>query len=231
MREWQTPEVLAGIFELFAENSDDNYVHQYLMENANIILIPVANPDSFLQSQRFPSTVIVGGDPSVSTWPRDGRMRRKNMRDVDENINTLDDHLFGVDLNRNSDPFWRANVDGSLPTISSSDDVTSLVHHGSGPFSESESQAREAAADLGPTDKLRVYIDVHSFGQFFPWYQSNNAPLNVFTYDLMIVFGQRRSHHPCHPAVQPTPSLRTLRIRQTPTRSHLRANSKKSRRC
>jgi hypothetical protein len=196
VREWQTPEVLAGIFELFAENSDDHYIHQYLMENTNIILVPVGNPDGLLQTQRYPSTVIVGGD-SVSSWPRDGRMRRKNMRGVDENINTLGDHLLGVDLNRNNAPFWRANVSGTLPTINSSDNVTSLVHHGSGPFSEPESQAREVAADLGPTDKLRVYMDVHSFGQFFPWYQSNNAPLNNFTYDLMI---KLREHHVQFPA-------------------------------
>lgn len=197
VREWQSPEVLAGVFELFANNSDDNYVHQYLMENANIILVPVNNVDGLLQTQRFPSTVIVGGDPSVSTWPRDGRMRRKNMRNVDENIDSLDDHLFGIDLNRNSDPFWRNNVDGSLPTISSSDDVTSLVHHGSGPFSEPESQAREAAADLGPVDRLRVYMDVHSFGQFFPWYQSNDVALNNFTFDLMF---KLREHHVQFPA-------------------------------
>jgi len=196
VREWQTPEVLAGIIELFDENSDDHYIHQYLMENTNIILVPVNNVDGLLQTQRYPADVIVGGD-DVSSWPRDGRMRRKNMRDVDENINTFDDHLFGIDLNRNSDPFWRNNVDGSLPTISSSDDVTDLVHHGSGPFSEPESQAREAAAALGPVEKLRVYMDYHSFGQFFPWYQSNNVALNNFTSALM---HKLREHHVQFPA-------------------------------
>ena len=39
-REWQSPEVVTGIMELFAENETDNGFYRYLLDNANIILIP-----------------------------------------------------------------------------------------------------------------------------------------------------------------------------------------------
>ena len=50
-------------------------------------------------------------DPEFS--PRDGRMRRKNMLGPDENLLTLDDHLLGVDLNRNNPPYWASNPERS----------------------------------------------------------------------------------------------------------------------
>ncbi len=125
VREWQNPEVTTGIMELLLENQDDNHLYRYLLDNANVIVIPVVNPDGFIQTQRYPSTNWMGTDPGFPEGsPRDGRMRRKNMLSADEDLLTQDDHLNGVDLNRNNPPFWATNPDRSSP------DLNSIVHHG-----------------------------------------------------------------------------------------------------
>ena len=99
------------------------------------MIIPVLNIDGFLQTQRYPATVT-----SSEASPRDGRMRRKNMRDVDESLTTLSDNLAGIDLNRNNDPYWATNPDRS------SDDVDSIVHHGSSAASEPETSSLAASS-------------------------------------------------------------------------------------
>lgn len=160
-REWQTPEVVTGVMERLVENQSDRYIHQYLLENTNLVMIPVLNIDGFLQTQRFPRRNYLGSDIGNPEFaPRDGRMRRKNMNGVDEDLSTTGDHLFGIDLNRNNPPFWATST-------SSSPDSRSLVHHGEDAHSEPETQAMRDAALLGPEDRLRIYTDVHSFSQVF----------------------------------------------------------------
>lgn len=151
-REWQSPEVLTGIMERLVDQRDDGFLYRYLLDNVNVVLTPVLNVDGFLQTQRFPTQVQLNGSS-----PRDGRMRRKNMRDVDEDLFSVADHLLGIDLNRNNPPFWATSGSSSSAT-------SSLVHHGAGPQSEAETRAMVAAAELGPADRLRIYTDVHSFG-------------------------------------------------------------------
>ena len=102
---------------------------------------------------------IVGQDPNFPTaWPRDGRMRRKNMRGVDEVLTTFGDHLGGIDLNRNHPPFWATST-------GSSTNPNSLTYHGIGPHSESENLALERAAELAPVSRIRLGIDVHTFSR------------------------------------------------------------------
>ncbi|MDX1380228.1 MAG: M14 family zinc carboxypeptidase, partial [Xanthomonadales bacterium] len=106
-REWQSPEVVTGIMELLVEQHGDQHLYDYLIDHVNMVVTPVLNVDGFLQTQRYPSENWLGTDPGFPDGsPRDGRMRRKNMRDVDEVLITQDDHLFGIDLNRNNPPFW-----------------------------------------------------------------------------------------------------------------------------
>lgn len=171
-REWQSPEVTTSLIERFAEKAGDNGVYDYLINNLNIVILPVMNVDGFLQTQRYPNQArqsTFASDPDV--WPRDGRFRRKNMRGVDEDINTTGDTLEGIDLNRNHNPFWAS-------TERSSSDSGSLVYHGAFAGSEPESQAMYAAAELGPAERLRMYIDTHSFSQL--WFQpyTNNERRN-----------------------------------------------------
>lgn len=191
-REWQSPEVVTGILELMATQDSDRHFYDYLRDSVNMVVIPVMNIDGFLQTQRYPNLNYLGTDPGVpDTWPRDGRMRRKNMLGVDEDLFTVGDHLLGVDLNRNNAPYWNTNPQRS------SDDNRSLVHHGAGPQSEPETQALDAAAALGPVDQLRLYTDVHSFSQVHFWVGTGNIRLSTQTQSVLGVF---TNHHLVFPA-------------------------------
>jgi len=190
-REWQTPEIVTGILELIATRPRDHHFYDYLRDNLNMVVIPVLNIDGFLQTQRYPKDNYLQSDPDFpDTSPRDGRMRRKNLRLADENLASVGDHLHGVDLNRNNDPYWATN-DRSSP------DNRSLVHHGSTPQSEPETRALDIAAQLGPEEQLRIYTDVHSFSQVHFWNTNNNNRLGSQT---SIVLGLFTRHHRAFPA-------------------------------
>jgi hypothetical protein len=166
-REWSTPEVTTGLMERYVTNQNDQWLYQYLLENMNIVIQPVENVDGFLQTQRYPNTTLQSTfteDPT--TWPRDGRMRRKNMRDVDEDLATEEDGMLGIDLNRNNSPFWNTSSGSSAS-------FESLVYHGGIPASEPETKALQAAAALGPANRLRFYVDTHSFSQLWFMPQTN----------------------------------------------------------
>ena len=190
-REWQTPEIATGIMELIALGGGDRHLVDYLRDNANVLVIPLLNVDGFLQTQRFPSLNWLGTDDRYpTTSPRDGRMRRKNMLGVDHVIETQNDHLAGVDLNRNNDPFW-ADPSGSSPN------PDSLIHHGAAPASEPETRALDAAAQHGPADRLSMYTDVHSFSQVHLWDRNSNLRLARLTERLLSTF---TTHHQSFPA-------------------------------
>jgi len=192
-REWQSPEVVTGIMELFAENEGDNGLYRYLLDNANIILIPSLNIDGYKQTQRYPKKNWLETDPDdPQESPRDGRMRRKNMRGVDNKLNTQGDHLFGIDLNRNNPPFY-ASSNRSSPN------TNSIIHHGASAHSESETQALALAATLGPEDRLRMYTDVHSFSQVHFWHHTGSNRLARNTVNLLQAFS---NHHVAFPAAK-----------------------------
>ena len=177
-REWSTPEVTTGIMELLVENENDQSLYQYLLENLNIIIQPVENVDGFLQTQRFANTTLQStyfADPS--SWPRDGRMRRKNMRAVDEMLSTIEDGMLGIDLNRNNDPYWNTSS-------GSSSNNGSLVYHGNAPSSEPETLSLLAAAALGPVERLRFYVDTHSFSQLWYLPDTDNVRRNTIAREV-----------------------------------------------
>jgi hypothetical protein len=191
-REWQSHEVVTGIMELLSLEPEDDHLIGYLRDNANIVLLPVQNVDGYLQTQRFPSTNWIDTDISYpETSPRDGRMRRKNMLGADEDLETRADHLQGVDLNRNNPPHWATNPDRS------SDNPESLVYHGAAPQSEPESQALDAAAALGPANRLSMFTDVHSYSQVHFWNRSRNEDLTAIT---RLVLATLTNHHFAFPA-------------------------------
>jgi hypothetical protein len=192
-REWQSPEVATGIMELIATSADDHHLLSYLRENANVMVIPVLNVDGFLQTQRYPAHNWLGTDPNYpEESPRDGRMRRKNMHgNPDDNLLTVDDHLLGVDLNRNNAPFWASNPQRS------SNNPASLVHHGPSQASEPETRALDAAAQFGPADQLSMYTDMHSFSQVHFWGRTFNSRLTDLTERLLRTFSD---HHRQFPA-------------------------------
>ncbi len=190
-REWQTPEIVTGIMELLVEQQGDNYLYSYLRDNANVIVVPVLNVDGFLQTQRFPDSNWLGTDPSdPQSAPRDGRMRRKNMLMVDESLSSQGDHLNGVDLNRNNPPYWNTSPAGS------SANKASLVYHGAAAQSEPEIQALDAAALLGPAEKLSLYTDVHSFSQVHLWVRNDNNRLANQTESVLRTFSNYHVNFP-----------------------------------
>src|SRR6185503_11620903 len=91
-REWQTPEAVTGLFEAMVDGRADGGFGQYLIENLTTVLLPVNNIDGFRQTQRFADRATAD-----RAQPRDGRMRRKNMRNprtqspIDEDLATVGD--------------------------------------------------------------------------------------------------------------------------------------------
>lgn len=166
-REWQSPEVVSALLERLAAR--DDAVSDFVVGNLTTVIVPVLNVDGFMHTQRTPArTLATTFDEDPPSWPRDGRMRRKNMRGVDEDLFTESDGLRGVDLNRNNAPFWARSSRSSAR-------VGSLVHHGSGPASEPEIIALQAAAAAAPADRLRLFVDAHSFGRVFFAADTGNA--------------------------------------------------------
>ncbi|MDX1626670.1 MAG: M14 family zinc carboxypeptidase, partial [Wenzhouxiangellaceae bacterium] len=186
-REWGTPELTTGLIEAFAERAGDGFLVDYLIDNVHFVVLPVNNIDGFLQTQRYPDRVLVGRDPRFpEDWPRDGRMRRKNMRGVDEDLDSRGDHLLGIDLNRNNPPFWNS---GS----GSSGNPDDLTYRGLASFSEPETRALENAAAFARADRLRWYQDTHSFTQKFFSVRTFNERRNAIQADMLDSY--RRFHN------------------------------------
>lgn len=190
-REWQTPEVVTGILELLATHPADHHLYDYLRDNVNMVVIPSLNIDGFIQTQRNPSFNYMQSDPDYPEYyPRDGRMRRKNMLSADEDLYTVFDHLNGVDLNRNNNPYFATNPNRS------SYNLQSIVHHGSSAASEPETQALDTAGHLGPIDRLRVYTDVHSFSLVTYWLRTSYTRLGLENEKIQRTFS---NHHRAFP--------------------------------
>ena len=177
-REWQTPEAVTAVFEALVAGKADGGFVQYLVENLNTVLMPVNNVDGYIQTQLYPANVTADREQ-----PREGRMRRKNLRNpqtggfIDSDIGTFADNFWGVDLNRNA-------AQGFGQQGASTDLVTSLVYHGTAHDSEPEFQALQQAAALGPAVRLRFYSDTHSFGQVYLAPSPPNTRLNAITQAL-----------------------------------------------
>ena len=186
-REWQSPELLTEIMELLDKNSNDHGLHQYLLENTTIMALPINNVDGFLQTQRYPQQNWYIG----SHIPRDGRMRRKNMLNVDEVLTSQSDYLLGVDLNRNNNPYWATSTRSSF--ISSS-----IFYHGASAHSEPETLARLAMVDLVDANELRAYTDVHSFFKVFFSVKTNNSTKNILQSHLLSTFTRHQMAFPEH---------------------------------
>lgn len=153
-REWGPPEVTTGIMERLVQNKADAALHQFLLENLRIVILPVLNVDGFLQTQRFPTNYT---STSKSGAADDGRQRRKNMRGVDEVISTMPDRQLGVDVNRNHQYGYGGG----------SSDPTSQTYYGTGVSSEPESSALYGAEALCPGNRIRLYTDNHSYTKVF----------------------------------------------------------------
>lgn len=177
-REWASQEAVAHVIETLAAGLDGRGIPRYLADHLHLLFVPVLNPDALLATQNHPDQTRVEEDPAgVADTPRDGRMRRKNLRDSDGVLDSAADALFGVDLNRNIGPYWARSAQSSA-------DPRSIVHHGGSEGSEPETAMLKAAAALAGADKLRLYIDTHSFGRVWIHNNTANDRLNLLTREL-----------------------------------------------
>ncbi len=180
-REWAAPEVVSFIAEALVARRANQGIEQFLANQTSILLVPVLNPDGLRITQAHASSTRVGEDigPDPQT-PRDGRMRRKNARNTDGDLETTVDTLDGVDLNRNFGPYWNTST-------RSSPNRRSLVYHGEAEASEAETQALLAAANRLGGGQLRLFIDTHSFGRVLIYNDTGNPALTRLSAGL----GQR----------------------------------------
>lgn len=185
-REWQSPEVVMGLIESFVDALDPAGLDRYLLDEVQLLAIPSINVDGFIMTQDNPTNVWIGQDITVpSQWPRDGRMRRKNLRNSDTDFNTVANHLGGVDLNRNNAPYWATST-------SSTPNPSGLTHHGVAAASEPEIQALLAAAQSAPIQQLRAFVGAHSFSQVLFTITTTNQRRNTIQTGLARDFS---AHH------------------------------------
>lgn len=143
-REWLTVEVCMYFINFLTGNYSTNSSVQNIVDNREIWIIPMVNPDG-----RF-----YDGDDDPAAYTNWRKNRVPN-----------GDGSTGVDLNRNYGHMWGG--------AGSSDDPSSEVYRGSGPFSENETQA---IRDLALQHDFVFSLSYHSYGQIilYPWGNTYN---------------------------------------------------------
>ncbi len=149
-------EIMAAEFPImFAEYLAENYGSDpeitWLLDNRELYVIPVVNPDGFTYNEQ--------------TAPNGGGMWRKNRRDNG-------DGTIGVDPNRNYPYYWGLDDSGSSPTPSSE------TYRGPSAGSEPEIQA---LMNFINSHNIVTHDSVHSYSNLtlYPWgYTSSDSPHN-----------------------------------------------------
>ncbi|HTR96968.1 MAG TPA: M14 family zinc carboxypeptidase [Candidatus Acidoferrales bacterium] len=129
---------------------DSDPVARYLLENRQIYICPVVNPDGYAFNEQIYDTTA---SHAFGLW-------RKNLRD--NNNNHVTDGNDGVDINRNYGYKWGLNTQGSSTTMSADD------YRGPAAWSEPETQIqRDAFAALQPV----CGFPFHTYSDLFvhPW--------------------------------------------------------------
>jgi len=133
--------VLLGFMKYLLSNYDKDSTIRWLINNRQIYIIPVVNPDGYVYNES-----------SDGYW-------RKNKRDKDLNGYFNEDYD-GVDLNRNFSYQWGGSSSSGNPY----DDT----YRGPSPFSEPETQAlRDFLNSVAP----KIVINYHTYSNLilFPW--------------------------------------------------------------
>lgn len=134
---------LLGFANYLLKNYNKNLEIKYLLDNRDIYIIPVTNPDGYVFNETY----------SSGMW-------RKNKRDNNNN-GTFETTYDGVDLNRNFGYMWGC-CNGS------SSNPSDETYRGPSPFSEPESQAyRNFFNQIKPT----IGVDIHTYSNLnlWPW--------------------------------------------------------------
>lgn len=198
-REWISPEVALRIAEHFAlgyaPDHDDRL--EYLINNLEIYILPVLNPDGLVYTQRNPAVCVDGLDAqgAIVENARDGRFHRKNLTDHSNqeflpitDTATVDvpnlgstltfQGLLGVDLNRNHQVGY-ANGGGYPPNSADprAEDFHGRANAGAGyqlNLSEPETRSFRLFVD-SIVGRLRAHVDIHSYEQKIYMQETNVA--------------------------------------------------------
>ncbi len=145
------PEGMQALFwfvdDLLAKADVDDFA-TYLLDHRALYIVPVVNPDGYAWNQ--------------ANHPGGGGLKRKNLRDTNNNGIADPDNLDGIDLNRNFGYKWGLDNVGSSGTLSSD------TYRGAAAFSEPETQAqRDLVMALHP----KSGISFHTYSELFlhPW--------------------------------------------------------------
>lgn len=157
-REWPTSEIALQLIENLTDNYGSDSRISWLVDNREIWIVPVSNPDGFEYSM---TPRVEPTDPDYSNW-------RKNRRDNG-------DGTFGVDLNRNWNGSENGDPLGAWGGAGTSDYTYSDVYCGEYPFSEPETQALR---DLAKNHSFTVAIDFHTYSNLvmWPWGYTTDLP-------------------------------------------------------
>lgn len=153
-REWATGEAAINIAEKLLMQYPDNQEIKDLLDNIDLYIFPVVNPDGYEYSFK------------KSAW------WRKNRKVFEKGI--------GVDLNRNyytekNPELYRPKddkPDSTWDDYGASDSVYSDTYRG--PYGASEEEIK-ALQDFVNKNKIQTVIDIHSYGNMilFPWGHTN----------------------------------------------------------
>ncbi len=136
------------------ENYGTNPEVTYLVNNREIYIVPVLNPDGYEYNRQ--------------TNPNGGGMWRKNRRNNGNGS-------YGVDLNRNFGYMW------GYDNVGSSNVPSSETYRGPSAFSEPETQA---IRNLAEPRNFKTYINYHSYNNsiIYPWGYINQVTPDNATY-------------------------------------------------
>ncbi len=146
-REPMAGEVLLYYMYWLVENYNTDPIAEYLINNRQIYIVTVLNPDGYVYNQ--------------TTDPTGGGMWRKNRRN--------NGGSYGVDLNRNYGYQWGYDNTGSSPTPSDN------TYRGPSAFSEPESQAaRDFISAVNPSIGFNCHT---AYGVFINPYGYSGVPI------------------------------------------------------
>jgi len=140
-REWPTVEIALAIAESLTSFYGSDARTSWLVDNREIWIVPVVNPDGLDYSMTVDDT-----------W-------RKN-----RGLNY--DGTYGVDPNRNYNGSQNGDPGGAWGGAGSSSDTRSEIYCGEAPFSEPETQA---IRDLVLNRSFQIALDYHSYGDWVMW--------------------------------------------------------------
>jgi len=126
-REWISVEVMLYFLDYLIDNSVTNNTIKNIINNNELWLIPVVNPDGLFYSQNVRDDI---NNTNSNQW-------RKNRNESNGNPGLQDNDWArgdGVDLNRNYGYQWGYDNSGSSP------DTNNQLYRGTAPFSEVETQ-------------------------------------------------------------------------------------------